>query len=974
MRLFRRILPVVTLLAAAAPRALSAGTVSPELEEMLQQSPPNARVPVIISLAEQTDPRETADTLEAKADRLVRIVGALKTKALATQNRPGCGQLGLLDELDAAGPAAATGVRRLWAVNAVAVEATPPVIESVSLRGDVGEVAYAGTQLAGSANPPGNLPPGWNLTHVRAPQAWAAGYRGAGALVALIGTGAAITHPDLAANVQWDGPNWHDAVEGLVGAYDTDGHGTHLLGIAVGQNGIGVAPGAKWMACRAFVRNGSTLETTLARFIECAHFVLDPDHIDIDDATSPDPAHVPDVVLSHLIQSPAGICNQSIAHIIRIWRAARILPVFSVGDALGTAPPDGVPSPANDPAVLSVGGGDGNGTILPETYRGVAACGIPMRSAPQLIAPGVRVESAWRTGRAIRGGSDVAAAHVAGAAAIVRGARPDTRRVSVDLLDEGLVRSGVPVAGGHRRLDVLAAVTLEDAEFEAHEPPPPSVLTGATIPVSVTMRNTGLTTWARGVHRLRFSNPNQPWGFDFVDLPASIDEVLPGERVHFSFEVTPSSVDAGEIFQWRMYRTGAGYFGEASAPVQIAVYGYDGAAFIRQTVGCAGPGAPGTASITFRNTGTNIWTRAGGYALGKLGTYGDPALVELSSTEAVHPQGEKTFTMFFPGPSPAGRYAFQRQMKHGGSWMGEGGASRIIDTNTCSSDDAGRMAPYGVPELRVGHAGTLTLTVGNTGQSTWHSAYCLRGGEGTFWGTAASASCLGSGQTVTPAGQRQFSMPLVAPNQPGRWPYSYRMQNALGIPFGTTFSGTTGIPRDHQASVEWSSSQGAHNWFYRYYSPSDGGWRRMAWMGNTHWHGGQASQDVWPQAIHPGTTNPAGRFWKSPVDGYVRVSGQVYDLDPACGDGVVFRIRRNKDLLAQATLENGGAPIAFSQEMRVYRDDTIRFIVRPRSNNHCDLTFLDPLVQVLPPLAPATGPAPAENYLVANVLVEPAGD
>jgi hypothetical protein len=200
------------------------------------------------------------------------------------------------------------------------------------------------------------------------------------------------------------------------------------------------------------------------------------------------------------------------------------------------------------------------------------------------------------------------------------------------------------------------------------------------------------------------------------------------------------------------------------------------------------------------------------------------------------------------------------------------------------------------------------------------------------------------------------------------------MQNALGIPFGTTFSGTTGIPRDHQASVEWSSSQGAHNWFYRYYSPSDGGWRRMAWMGNTHWHGGQASQDVWPQAIHPGTTNPAGRFWKSPVDGYVRVSGQVYDLDPTCGDGVVFRIRRNKDLLAQATLENGGAPIAFSQEMRVYRDDTVRFIVRPRSNNHCDLTFLDPLVQVLPPLAPATGPAPAENYLVANVLVEPAGD
>jgi Subtilase family/Ig-like domain from next to BRCA1 gene len=964
---------LLLLVLRAAPAA--AGSLSVELEEMVRTAPPGVRIPVVVPLAEQADASDAAGTLEERADRLPRIVRALKEKAVATQDRPGgCGEPGLLAQLVAAG---ATNVRPLWAVNAVAADATPATIETCALRGDVGEIAYAGArEVAEDAGVPSS--PQWNLTRIRAPEAWALGFTGTGAVVATIDTGASGTHPDLAANLLYGatGPVWHDAVYGLTAPYDDDGHGSHLLGIAVGRNGVGVAPGARWMACKAFTRSGGRLVTTLPRILECAQWVLDPDHGDAGDATPPDPAKTPDVVLSDLVISAAGVCDPLLRYVVRAWRAAGILPVFSVGDDPGIAPADAVPSPANDPAVFSVGAADASDAILPGTYRGTAACDGPPRSAPRLVAPGVDVVSTWTTGRQSRSGSAVAAAHVAGAAALVRGARPDLRRVPVDVLDDALVRAGVAVGGGQRRLDVLAAVTLEDAAFVSQLPPGQFVLTGEVVPVTVTMRNAGVTTWVRGAHRLRYAAPNLVWGVDTVDLPDGVDVVLPGESIYFGFTVSASSVEPlpGELFQWRMDRAGAGSFGQSSVPVHVGVDGYDGAAFIQQTVSCAPPGQLGSASIRFRNTGTNSWTRAGAYRLGKLGTYGDPPLAELGSSEVVLPGTEKSFTLNFSGPAPAGRYTFQRRMKVNNTWFGEAGPARLVDTNTCSPSDSAIAAVSDASELRVGAPATLWLRFTNTGLATWRSGYCLRAGEGTFWGPAAAAVCLGPSETVGAGAERTFAVPIVAPAVPGRWAVTYQMYDDLGNAFGAKYATTIGIPRDHQASVEWSFFQGAHNWFYRYYSASDSGWRRMAWTAGTHWHGSQPGQDVWPQSIHPGPSSPAGRFWKSPIDGWIRASGQVADLDNACGDGVVFRIRRNKDLVFEQTLDNGAPSFAFAETIWVDRDDTVRFIVRPRSANGCDSTLVDPLVQVLPPAAPAVGAAPDESHTPFDPQVEPGGD
>src|SRR3954463_1695163 len=45
------------------------------------------------------------------------------------------------------------------------------------------------------------FPDQWGLTTISAPQAWARGDRGSGAIIAVVDTGADLTHPDLKANL-----------------------------------------------------------------------------------------------------------------------------------------------------------------------------------------------------------------------------------------------------------------------------------------------------------------------------------------------------------------------------------------------------------------------------------------------------------------------------------------------------------------------------------------------------------------------------------------------------------------------------------------------------------------------------------------------------------------------------------------------------------------------------------------------------
>src|SRR5207249_1025197 len=125
---------------------------------------------------------------------------------------------------------------------------------------------------------------------------------------------------------------------------------------------------------------------------------------------------------------------------------------------------------------------------------------------------------------------------------------------------------------------------LNDASFVSQSVP--SVMTpGQTYAVSVTMQNTGGTTWSAGAaYRLGSQNPqdNTTWGTSRVSLPGG-SSVAPGANVTFSFNVTAPATAGTYNFQWRMVQDGVEWFGALSANAAVRV-GLDNAQFVSQNV------------------------------------------------------------------------------------------------------------------------------------------------------------------------------------------------------------------------------------------------------------------------------------------------------------------------------------------------------------------------------------------------------
>ena len=110
---------------------------------------------------------------------------------------------------------------------------------------------------------PETIEPGIPYTH--APDVWALGFRGQGITIGGADTGQRWTHNALKPHYRgWDGVtadhnyNWHDAIHDSVGnpcgndsrfPCDDLGHGTHTIGTAIGDDGmgnqIGMAPSSE---------------------------------------------------------------------------------------------------------------------------------------------------------------------------------------------------------------------------------------------------------------------------------------------------------------------------------------------------------------------------------------------------------------------------------------------------------------------------------------------------------------------------------------------------------------------------------------------------------------------------------------------------------------------------------------------------------------------------------------------------------
>src|SRR5262249_49398267 len=108
----------------------------------------------------------------------------------------------------------------------------------------------------------------------------------------------------------------------------------------------------------------------------------------------------------------------------------------------------------------------------------------------------------------------------------------------------------------------------DDAQFVSQSVPS-SLTAGQTANVSVTMTNSGTTSWSPGSYTLVSRNPagNIVWGMSSVALASSVS---PGSSATFSFSITAPGVDGTYNFQWQMAHRGSG-FGAMSTNVGVVV-------------------------------------------------------------------------------------------------------------------------------------------------------------------------------------------------------------------------------------------------------------------------------------------------------------------------------------------------------------------------------------------------------------------
>ncbi|MBI4789530.1 MAG: S8 family serine peptidase [Chloroflexi bacterium] len=473
------------------------------------------------------DPRVLQDTTSDQiADFLVVLKSQANARAAALRApdhraRAPAVFASLRQAADSAQPAIraqldALGVeyRAYWIANLIAVRGNRAAVDALAARGDVAAIesdrAFR-VELPKPENLRVSTGVAWNVSQVNAPALWASGYTGQGIVYANGDTGVQWDHPALKPHYRgWNGAaadhnyNWWDAVHtnlnsstnpcnpsaeyitlpgsGSIAPCDDGFHGTHTMGIGVGDDGagnqVGVAPGAKWIACR-------NMDYGVGRpsmYIECMQFFLAPTDLAGD---NPDPSKHADVVGNSYGCPPSELCApDSLRLAMENMRAAGIFMAVSAGNS-GSGCETVNDPPALDDSAITVGATASSDVIASFSSRGPVTVDGSNRRKPDLTAPGVSIQSSvplanpYCPGNTYCpiSGTSMASPHVAGGVALLWSAFPGLRG-NVDQTEFLLQQSAVHLTTaqgcggdtptqvpnnvyGYGRIDLLAAYNLE---------------------------------------------------------------------------------------------------------------------------------------------------------------------------------------------------------------------------------------------------------------------------------------------------------------------------------------------------------------------------------------------------------------------------------------------------------------------------------------------------------------------------------
>ena len=441
--------------------------LSKELQQQLATATESDRLRVIVMMQAQADLKPFAVSAERLAEQgRAPLLAARQQMHAALRQTAADSQRAIMGTLQEGQRLNQVGqVRPFWLINAIAVQAAPSVINALAQREDVASIqvdvyrrwlletpAPPSVTTADVAVDPSTLlgpirarlpvsrtvadvrtfandllepqaiqatkPTADNLygiKKIRADETWRElGLTGAGVVIANLDTGVDWQHPMLHSSyrgLKSDGSvdhlhNWIDATtDGALVPYDQHGHGTHTMGTIVGQDGIGVAPGAKWIAGKLLDHDGSGFTSWLVAGMQWMY------------APGGDTAYAPDVINNSWGGNEGAPIFDAL---LEPMRAAGILNVW----ANGNSGPDAksVGWPAWLPGSFSVAASDSDDEIAYFSSRGPGPSGV---IKPVVSAPGVRVLSTYVGSSYARlSGTSMAAPHVTGAVALILQAKP----------------------------------------------------------------------------------------------------------------------------------------------------------------------------------------------------------------------------------------------------------------------------------------------------------------------------------------------------------------------------------------------------------------------------------------------------------------------------------------------------------------------------------------------------------------------
>ena len=386
-----------------------------------------------------------------------------------------------------------------YIVNAILVKGSREIAEILAARSDVARVEgnphiqnslpQPGLAADAPSQPgtPATIEPGIVYTH--APDVWALGFNGQNIVVGSADTGVRWTHNALKPHYRgWNGVtadhnyNWHDSVHygGIVCGPDSpqpcddDNHGSATTGIAIGDDGgvnqIGMAPGAKWIACRNMDKGAGTP----ARYIECMEFFLAPYPVG-GNPSQGDTALAPDITINSWVCPTSEGCSvNTLQGAVEAQAAAGIMMVVAAGNT-GSSCATVTDPPSLYAASYTVGAlNTGADSVAFFSSRGPVTVDRSGRMKPDISAPGTNTRSASNTSDnayTFASGTSMAAPHIAGAMALLWSAIPSFQN-QIDPSRAALNNAAVHIAStqcgsaaspnnviGWGRVDILAAVT-----------------------------------------------------------------------------------------------------------------------------------------------------------------------------------------------------------------------------------------------------------------------------------------------------------------------------------------------------------------------------------------------------------------------------------------------------------------------------------------------------------------------------------